>query len=99
MSKRIKEVIEVGDNHSLEALIEQLVRVRSQLPEGAEPMVKMRGDDIFGRRISISYFRPQTAEEAACDARYAGAHAASLEQQIARLQDELNEASPLRAVA
>ena len=30
--------------------------------------------DVFGRLLCISYFRPQTAEEAECDARYAEAY-------------------------
>ena len=34
----------------------------------------MKGDDIFGRLLSICYFRPQTPEEAECDARYAEAY-------------------------
>jgi len=34
----------------------------------------MKGDDIFGRLLCVSYFRPQTAEEAECDARYAEAY-------------------------
>jgi hypothetical protein len=32
----------------------------------------MCGDDVFGRRLIVSYLRPQTAEEAARDARYDG---------------------------
>jgi len=50
----------------------------------------MRGDDIFGRHLSISYLRPQTAEEAECDARYADAYEATRRQQLAELQAEID---------
>jgi hypothetical protein len=32
--------------------------------------VKLRGDDFFGRLITIHYSRSQTPEEEACEARY-----------------------------
>ncbi|MDB5693646.1 MAG: hypothetical protein JWO81_2709 [Alphaproteobacteria bacterium] len=89
MSKRVKDFIEVKDCTSLDALIERLVEVRANLPEAAEPDVKMRGDDVFGRHISVSFYRPQTAEEVECDARYAEAYRVSRERELTRLQDEL----------
>ncbi len=89
MSRRVKDFIEVKDVTSLDALIERLTEVRNGLPEEAEPEVKMRGDDIFGRHICVSYYRPQTEEEAECDARYAEAYRQSRERELNRLQDEL----------
>src|ERR1044072_9371281 len=89
MSRRVKDFIEVKDLTSLDALIERLQEVRARLPNEAEPEVKMRGDDIFGRHICVSYYRPQTAEEAECDARYAEAYRQSRERELNRLQDEL----------
>jgi hypothetical protein len=89
MSKRIKDFVEVKDCASLDALIERLIEVRANLPEAAEPDVKMRGDDVFGRHICVSFYRPQTAEEAECDARYAEAYRVSRERELNRLQDEL----------
>ena len=89
MSRRVKDFIEIKDVTSLDALIERLKDVRESLPKEAEPEVKMRGDDIFGRHISVSYYRPQTAEEAECDARYAEAYRQSRERELNRLQDEL----------
>ncbi len=54
-------------------MIDLLAAVRERLPEGAEDAkVQMRGDDVFGRRLTISYLRPQTAEEATREARYGG---------------------------
>ena len=89
MSRRVKDFIEVKDHSSLDALIQKLVEVRDSLPAGAEAEVKMRGDDVFGRQICISYFRAQTAEEAACDARYANAYKESRQRELDRLQAEL----------
>jgi hypothetical protein len=89
MSKRIKDFIEVKDCTSLDALIERLIEVRANLPEQSEPEVKMRGDDVFGRHICVSFYRPQTTEEVECDARYAEAYRVSRERELTRLQDEL----------
>ena len=74
MGRRVKEFIEIKDYTSLDVLIGRLEEIRASLPADSEPEVKMKGDDIFGRLLSISYFRPQTAEEAECDARYAEAY-------------------------
>jgi hypothetical protein len=73
MARRVKDFIEISDYTSLDQLINTLTAIRDSLPEDAEPELKMRGDDIFGRRLSISYLRELTAEEAACEARYSGA--------------------------
>jgi hypothetical protein len=89
MSKRIKDFIEIRDVASLDGLIERLSAIRDILPEGAEPQVKMRGDDVFGRKISICYLRPQTEEEMASDARCDEALRLTKEQELQRLQDEL----------
>ncbi len=72
MGRRVKDFIEISDYTSLDSLISTLVAIRDNLPEHAEPELKLRGDDVFGRRLTISYLRELTAEEAACDARYTG---------------------------
>jgi hypothetical protein len=89
MSRRVKEFIEIKDYTSLDALIERLIEVRDSLPEDADAEVKMKGDDVFGRQLSIAFFRPQTAEEAECDARYAEAYRQSRERELSKLQNEL----------
>lgn len=102
MTRRVKDFIEIKDYTSLAALIEKLNEIRDSLGEDAEAEVKMRGDDIFGRQLCISYFREQTAEEAASDARYADAYRQSRERELSRLQEELGvpaARSNLRAVA
>jgi hypothetical protein len=70
MSRMVRDVLQVRECSSIDALIEQLSRVRKKLPDPAQAMVRMRGDDVFGRLISVSYWRPQTPEEAECDERY-----------------------------
>ena len=72
MGRRVRDFIEISDYTSLDSLINTLVAIRDNLPEDAEPELKLRGDDIFGRRLTISYLRELTAEEAECDARYTG---------------------------
>ena len=89
MSARVKDFIEIQDCGSLDELIRRLTEVKDSLPEDARPDIKMRGDDIFGRHICVSYYRAQTAEEAECDARYADAYRESRERELNRLQDEL----------
>jgi hypothetical protein len=89
MSALVKDFIEIGDCGSLELLIQRLAEVRDSLPATADPQIKMRGDDIFGRHICVSFYRAQTEEEAACDARYAEAYRESREREFNRLQDEL----------
>ena len=106
MSRMVKDYIEISDFTSLDSLIEQLTELRDGLPAGAEAELKLRGDEVFGRHLSIGYFRPQTAEEAECEARYANAYQESRELELGRLQDELGYCSipqrrgrRLRAVA
>ena len=89
MSRLVKDFIEIKDYGTLDELIARLVEVRDNLPASAEAEVRMKGDDIFGRQLSISFYRAQTEEEAACDARYAQAYRESRERELSRLQEEL----------
>ena len=72
MARRVKDFIEISDYTSLDTLINVLTAVRDNLPEDAEPELRLRGEDVFGRRLTISYLRELTSEEAECDARYTG---------------------------
>lgn len=92
MRTRVKDFIEIGDFTSLDRLITTLTALRDSLPDGAEPELKMRGDDVFGRRFSISYFRELTAEEMALDAKYSRDQTAG--EQLAALAKKL-EGVPL----
>jgi|SRR5215217_4169883 len=89
MSKFVKEFVEFKDLTTLDELIDRLVALREQLPDSANADVRLRGDDVFGRQLCISYMRAQTAEEADCDARYATAYRESRERELHRLQQEL----------
>jgi hypothetical protein len=73
MGRKVKDFIEISDYTSLDSLINTLVAIRDNLPEDAEPELKLRGDDVFGHRLTITYLRELTTEEAECDARYTGA--------------------------
>ena len=73
MGRRVKDFIEISDYTSLDKLINTLVAIRDNLPEDSEPELKLRGDDVFGHRLTITYLRELTTQEAECDARYTGA--------------------------
>lgn len=88
MRTRVKDYIEVSDHTSLDRLITTLTAIRDSLPETAEPELKMRGDDVFGRRLSISYWRELTAAEQEADAKYSAAARAGAE--IAALAAQLD---------
>lgn len=89
MNRRVKEFVDIADHVSLDELIEKLAEIRGSLPEGCEAELRLRGDDIFGHRITISYMRDQTAEEAECEKRYAEAEKEAKAKELERLQAEL----------
>ena len=70
MPRRVKDFIEISDYTSLEQLIHYLEAIRDNLPPEHEAELKIRGDDVFGRRLTITYFREQTAQEAEVEAKY-----------------------------
>jgi hypothetical protein len=89
VSRRVKEILDIGDHKSLDELIAKLAEVRDILPENSEAELQLRGDEVFGRRITISYFRDQTPEEAECEKRYAEATKEAKARELQRLQAEL----------
>ncbi len=89
MSRRVKEILDIGDQESLDDLIQKLSEVRDGLPEDSEAELRLRGDEVFGHRITITYFRDQTAEEAECEKRYAEAEKEAKARELERLQAEL----------
>jgi hypothetical protein len=96
MRTRVKDFIEVSDYTSLDRLITTLTAIRDSLPDTAEPEMKLRGDDVFGRRLSITYWRELTAEEQAADAKYLAdvAAGAELEALASKLDDVAFEQVP-----
>lgn len=106
MIRRVKDFIDIEDHASLDELIASLKDLRDRLPDDAEAEMRLRGDDVFGRKLSISFFREQTDEEAECERRYAEAYKESRERELDRLQDELGvvcyvqgRKAPMRATA
>src|SRR5215213_252004 len=91
MSRRVKEFTEIEDHASLDSLIVKLSELRNSLPDDAEAELKLRGDDVFGHRLTVTYFRDQTEEEAECERRYAEAQLQSKEKQLEQLQQELGK--------
>jgi hypothetical protein len=67
------EILEIGTDMPLNALIDRLRLLHSSLPEDAEPAVKAEGDATFGWRLKVSYFREPTAREVELQAKY-GSH-------------------------
>jgi sensor histidine kinase YesM len=89
MKRRVKEFVEIDEHVSLEGLIDRLTEVRDGLPDECEAELRLRGDEIFGRRITVTYFREQTDEEADLEKRYAEASREAKEKELERLQAEL----------
>jgi hypothetical protein len=89
MSRRVREFVDIADHVSLDELIERLAEVRGSIPDNAEAELRLRGDDIFGHRITICYLRDQTEQEAECERRYAEAQREAKELELERLQQEL----------
>jgi hypothetical protein len=90
MSRRVKDFIEISEYTSLDQLINTLSAIRDNLPEEAEPELRMKGDDVFGRRLSVSYFRQLTDEEAACEARYSGSDLPAPNAELEALRGKLD---------
>jgi hypothetical protein len=89
MKRRVKDFVDIADHVSLDDLIDKLAEVRDGLPDGSDAELRLRGDEIFGHRITISFFREQTEEEAEIEKRYAEATKEAKERELERLQAEL----------
>ena len=89
MPRRVKDFIEISDYTSLDTLIRYLETIRDNLPPDHEAELQIRGDEVFGRRLTITYFREQTPEEVELEQRYAGAN--SVNDAIDDLQRKLDD--------
>lgn len=96
MARRIREFIEIRDHLSLHQLIEKLEQVRKTLPSQSSPELRLSGDDVFGRKLTISYLRELTQEEEELEARYASATLRSMESKIDRLREQLEAINQLQ---
>jgi hypothetical protein len=82
--RRVKDFIDISEYTSLDDLIRYLETIRDNLPAECEAELKIRGDDVFGRRLTITYFREQTPDEADLEAKYS-------DPSIEQLRRELDE--------
>jgi len=87
--RRVKDFIDISEYTSLDDLIRYLEAIRDNLPAEHQAELKIRGDEIFGKRLTISYFREQTAEEMQLESKYAGGdeEVANIEELRRKLDD------------
>jgi hypothetical protein len=86
--RRVKDFIDISEYTSLDDLIRYLETIRDNLPPDHQAEMKIRGDEIFGRRLTITYFREQTPEEIELESRYAAGDNGSIED-LRRKLDEV----------
>ncbi len=88
--RRVKDFIDISEYTSLDDLIRYLKTIRDNLPPDHQAELKIRGDDVFGRRLTISYFREQTPDEVELESKYSAndkAESANIEQLRRKLDD------------
>lgn len=92
MPRRVKDYIDISEFTSLDTLIRYLETIRDNLPAECGAELKIRGDEIFGKRLTITYFREMTAEEMEIEQRYAARSGEpGDEARLAELQSELDQ--------
>jgi hypothetical protein len=89
MARRIREFVDIKDHLSLDQLIDKLEQIRETLPQECSAELRLSGDEVFGRKLTISYLRELTASEEALEARYAAATLHALDAKIHRLREQL----------
>src|SRR3982751_862196 len=87
--RRIKDFIDISEYTSLDDLIRYLETIRDNLPPEHEAELKIRGDDVFGRRLTITYFRDQTPDEVELESKYAGGKEDANIEELRRKLDEV----------
>ncbi|HZB69766.1 MAG TPA: hypothetical protein VE403_05325 [Sphingomicrobium sp.] len=91
MPRRVKDFIEISEYTSLDDLIRFLEVICTTLPEDSEAELKIRGDEIFGRRLTITFLRDLTDEEASLEARYTGDSTPEPDAAIEQLRAKLDK--------
>jgi hypothetical protein len=86
--RRVKDYIDISEYTSLDDLIRYLETIRDNLPSDCEAELNIRGDDVFGKRLTITHFREMTPEEAELEARYSEPDDPSIEE-LRRKLDEV----------
>ena len=89
MPRRVKDFIDISEYTSLDDLIRYLETIRDNLPSDHQAELKIRGDEVFGRRLTITYFREQTPDEAELESKYSGSETddADIEELRRKLDD------------
>ena len=87
--RRVKDFIDISEYTSLDDLIRYLETIRDNLPADHQAELKIRGDEIFGRRLTITYFREQTPDEVELESKYVAG--GSENARIEDLQRKLDE--------
>ena len=91
MSRRVKDFIEISEYTSLDDLIKFLQIIRDTLPADSEAELKIRGDEIFGHRLTISFLRGLTSDEAEREARYTRETLPEIDPAIEQLRERLDK--------
>src|SRR5260221_4582102 len=68
--RRVKDFIDISEYTSLDHLIRYLETIRDNLPPEHQAELRIRGDEVFGRRLTITYFREQTPDEVELESKY-----------------------------
>ena len=87
MPRRVKDFIDISEYTSLDDLIRYLETIRDNLPPEHQAEMKIRGDEVFGRRLTITYFREQTPEETELETKYVQDGDSSIEALRAKLDE------------
>jgi hypothetical protein len=87
--RRVKDFIDISEYTSLDDVIRYLETIRDNLPADHGAELRIRGDEVFGRRLTITYFREQTPEELELEAKYSPDDGQG--EEIERLTRELDD--------
>jgi hypothetical protein len=88
--RRVKDFIDISEYTSLDDLIRYLETIRDNLPADHQAELKIRGDEIFGRRLTIIYSREQTPDEVELEKKYsAGEEDGATIEDLRRKLDEV----------
>ena len=96
MARRVREFVDIRDHLSLDQLIGRLEKIRATLPPECSPELRLSGDDVFGRKLTISYLRELTESEEELEARYAAATLHAMESKVRRLREQLEVINSLQ---
>lgn len=91
MPRRVKDYIEISEFTALDDVIRFLEIIRDSLPAECEPELRIRGDDVFGHRLTISFLRELSTDEASLEAKYGGEAVPEPNPVIDRLREKLDQ--------